>query len=361
MININAYCFGYLGVQKHGRNFIQALSRYDDIALFPYDLIPLLEEISPFFQQCLINAQNCNIDRNIGIGIGVMNRMPFIVGRKKIAFTVWETSKIPTRELEYLSQVDEIWIPSTWGKENLEQNGIPSKQIKVVPEGVDPHVYKPIFMESQKGPRVIFRFLCIGKWEKRKGIDVLLKAYSNEFKPEEPVELIIHCHNPNIPHLSYLIRHSIAAMKLPDHPPIKYSPPVDESTLVKLYNSCDAFVLPTRAEGWGLTILEAMACGKPVIITNYGAHLDFANDKNSYLIDVKEMVRVYDPHSSFEPTLEYGEWAEPDQAHLQWLLRYVFQNQQKSGEIGQQARIDVVNQWTWKHSSAKAWKLLQRF
>jgi len=357
MINISAFCFGNLGVQKHGYNFIKALGKYDNIALFPWDRVPPVYRIPPFLKYCLRNARKETIEHNIGIGIGVMNRMPLIIGSKKIAFTVWETSKIPIPELEHLKHADEIWIPSTWGKTLLEQNGIHPDRVNVVPEGVDTQLYKPRPLKGRAASNDRFRFLCVGKWEKRKGIDVLLKAYGKAFKVEDPVELVLHCFNPQTPRLD--IRAAIAKIALPPHPHIRYSSPVNEMDMVDLYNSCDAFVLPSRAEGWGLPVIEAMACAKPVIVTNHSAYLDFVNSSNGYLVDVKTMVKVKDP-GCFGSDLDYGEWAEPDEEHLQWVLRYVFEHQQEASAIGRIAREDIAKSWTWDHAAARAQQYLKR-
>ena len=57
-----------------------------------------------------------------------------------------------------------------------------------------------------------------------------------------------------------------------------------------LYRSADCFVLPTRGEGWGMPILEAMACGLPVIATHWSSQVDFMNSRNSLPLDVESLV-----------------------------------------------------------------------
>jgi glycosyltransferase involved in cell wall biosynthesis len=53
-----------------------------------------------------------------------------------------------------------------------------------------------------------------------------------------------------------------------------------------LYSLADAFVLPTRGEGWGIPVAEAMAMGLPVIVTNYSGPTEYANEENAYLLPV---------------------------------------------------------------------------
>jgi glycosyltransferase involved in cell wall biosynthesis len=48
-----------------------------------------------------------------------------------------------------------------------------------------------------------------------------------------------------------------------------------EAQLADLYRACDVFVLPTRAEGWGLPLIEAVAAGLPIITTMHSGHTEF--------------------------------------------------------------------------------------
>jgi glycosyltransferase involved in cell wall biosynthesis len=60
--------------------------------------------------------------------------------------------------------------------------------------------------------------------------------------------------------------------------------------LLLFYRSCDAFVLPTHAEGWGLPTHEAMAMGLPVVTTNWGGSTEFLNPENALLLDVVDLI-----------------------------------------------------------------------
>lgn len=60
--------------------------------------------------------------------------------------------------------------------------------------------------------------------------------------------------------------------------------------MVMFYQSCDAFVLPTHAEGWGLPTHEAMAMGLPVVTTNWGGTTEFVTSDNALLLDVIDLI-----------------------------------------------------------------------
>jgi glycosyltransferase involved in cell wall biosynthesis len=62
--------------------------------------------------------------------------------------------------------------------------------------------------------------------------------------------------------------------------------------MVMFYQSCDAFVLPTHAEGWGLPTHEAMAMGLPVVTTNWGGSTEFVTSENGLLLDVIDLIET---------------------------------------------------------------------
>jgi glycosyltransferase involved in cell wall biosynthesis len=63
-----------------------------------------------------------------------------------------------------------------------------------------------------------------------------------------------------------------------------------EIELIRVYNACDIFLFPTRLEGFGLSVAEAMACGKPVVSTNGSSIPELVLDgKGGYLCDIDDI------------------------------------------------------------------------
>jgi len=62
------------------------------------------------------------------------------------------------------------------------------------------------------------------------------------------------------------------------NPDLQIGRGVDERTLAAIYNSIDIFTLPTRGEGFGLPVLEAMSCGRPIVVTDYSAHPEWCRE-----------------------------------------------------------------------------------
>jgi glycosyltransferase involved in cell wall biosynthesis len=265
-------------------------------------------------------------------------------GHPRIFYTVSDSSRIPRAVADFLARADQVWVPSAWGRGILAQSGVDPGNIRVVPEGVDCTRFGPPEHET---PRSLFRFLSIGKWEERKGIVDLVRTFCRAFRPHDPVELVLHAHNPYVPGLD--LRGSLAEVLAgAKSAPIRISDPLPLEGLISLMQTSDAFVLPTRGEGWGLPILEAMACGLPCIVTNYGGHLTFANESSCFLIDVDRMVPVEDP--TWTRALDWGEWAQPDLDHLAHLMRHLVEHRDQARAVGRAARCAAL-QWSWDNAA----------
>jgi glycosyltransferase involved in cell wall biosynthesis len=291
-----------------------------------------------------------------GVGLGPIEFMTSVAGSRRVAYVVWETTVMPRDKVKILQTLDEVWTASSWGRRLLIENGLEANRVGVVPEGVDVERFRPgVDVCGVRGP---FRFLFVGKWEVRKGVELLVNAYCEEFRPEEPVELVLHGWNPYVPgfNLEKHIRRATGGRRTPR---ITASRPVSEDALVKLYNSCDAFVLPTRAEGWGLPITEAMSCGLPVIVTDYSAPSDYLDDGVAYLIPVEKFVPVRDPYF-FPSGPALGVWAQPDADALRRLMRHVYENPDEARAKGRRARAEVSALWTWDHAATAARRLLSQ-
>src|SRR5262249_49649540 len=131
-----------------------------------------------------------------------------------------------------------------------------------------------------------YKFLFVGGTIGRKGADILLDAYDRAFTARDKVTLIIKDFAANTFYANQGAQALIRALQAkPNAPDIVYlTDDMTEAEIASLYAACDCLVHPYRGEGYGLPIAEAMACGKPTILTNYGAALDFADDSNAYLI-----------------------------------------------------------------------------
>lgn len=162
-----------------------------------------------------------------------------------------------------------------------------------------------------------FRFLHISSCFPRKGVDVMLEAYGKAFTIEDDVTLVIKTF-PN-PHnnIHELIENLRANSK--DYPDvITIESDLSNEQIKSLYNQCHALVAPSRAEGFGLPMAEAMLCELPVITTNWSGQTEFCTSKTSWLIDYD--FQKAETHFS----LYSSAWANPKADHLTLLMKEVY-------------------------------------
>lgn len=276
-----------------------------------------------------------------------------------IGLTMFECNRLPSDWKDKCNQMDEIWIPSKFSYKSFMDSGVDPHKLKVMPLGVDTDIYRHGAPPLQIDGKRSFAFLTMSSsgWDARKGYDVLLRAFVEEFREEEDVCLIIKIRassqeevlqqqnnvNQMVNQICGKKRESIIFVStLEDW---------NEEKIAQLYNSVNCYVLPTRGEGWNMTVMEAMAVGLPVITTNWSAHLDFINDLNGYLIDVKEFQKLHAWNTELL-------WAEPNKDHLRSLMRHVYTNQNEAVMKGQLAKETVVNNYTWSKSAER---MMNRF
>ena len=111
---------------------------------------------------------------------------------------MFETDKLPDGWSQRINYMDEVWVPTEEARRIFTHGGVDPQKIKVLGEAVDTSFYRPHTIESiqsssalQGVPEGLFIFLFVGKFEARKGIDILLRAYFDEFSKEDSVLLVI--------------------------------------------------------------------------------------------------------------------------------------------------------------------------
>ncbi len=333
-----------------------------------------------------------------------------------IGFCVWEGDRIPTYWLEYLmdERVDQIWVPSQHTRDaiintlklqyypNFDENEPGTTifssgvrvydgewdwdKIKIVPHGFDPKVFyrqrkknvnlslgkrletRSKSVEANNKQRRTtedtdnhadsspFVFMCNKGWrggmEDRGGVQFLLKAFANEFKKNENVELLLKLNPAYIS--PQIARLKMDELKLPKNS-AKIKVACVNATpeqIAQLYNSADCYVCPTRAEAFDLGTAEAMACGLPVITTNYGGQIEHMNKYCADFVDYT--LKNVKGDIQYEG-IKQGVISIPK---LQKSLRETLIRGIKTRKKGAYAQKHIKS-WTWDHSAQIAMKNLK--
>jgi glycosyltransferase involved in cell wall biosynthesis len=271
----------------------------------------------------------------------------------------WEFGGLPADWIAPMrDQVDEIWVYTSWLRDCYIKSGIPADKVHLVPLGVDTALYRPEGETFPLKTNKRFKFLFLGGAISRKGIDILLDTYLATFTAADDVCLIIKTNGANSHYRGSSLDAQIKQLASnPKAPAIEFiDQDLSDAEIAALYRSCHALAHPYRGEGFGMPIVEAMASGLPVIVTGYGACLDFCDEETAFLIPATEV-----PFSAPDlPPSSIGYWwAEPDRAELGRILRHVVANPDAARTLGQKARQRIVERWQWHHASAVALTRIQ--
>jgi glycosyltransferase involved in cell wall biosynthesis len=151
--------------------------------------------------------------------------------------------------------------------------GVPAEKVTVVSPGVDLDLYRPVPMKPMDTDTV--RLLFVGGDLVRKGGDLLLRCL-DEYRAKRQAG------GPQVE--LHLVTRDTPPSPLPDGVHLHQGLTNNSPELIRLYQSCDIFVLPTRADCYSLVALEAMACGLPVIISRLGGIPDIVTAETGRLI-----------------------------------------------------------------------------
>ncbi|MBW3534812.1 MAG: glycosyltransferase family 4 protein [Gemmatimonadetes bacterium] len=151
---------------------------------------------------------------------------------------------------------------SRFAASHLLRWGVPGERVEVIPPGVPTPADAPR-LRRERGGRGPLTFLLVGRHPERKGADLVLQAFRS-LRRRHDVRLVL-CGDPAYGDL--------------DEPGVETHPWIDRERLLhEIFPAADVFLLPSRAEGYGLALVEAMAYGIPGVATLQGAFPEILDD-----------------------------------------------------------------------------------
>jgi len=262
--------------------------------------------------------------------------------------TMFETDGLPESWVASLLRADEVWVPSDANRTSFAMAGVPTDRIRVIPEPLDPDRFDPETTAPDphvRGNGRAFVFLSVFDWSLRKGPDVLIRAFAEEFGPGE-AELVLKVHSSlgaSAESQEQSVREIVArARGCRSGPTVRFlrtfrSP----KTMPSLYAGADAFVLATRGEGWGRPIHEAMASALPVIATRAGATETLVGPPGVAYPVTATPTPIPDEAIAEAPAYRGQSWWEPSLPSLRSRMREVFEDRAGSRATGARGREHV--------------------
>jgi len=225
---------------------------------------------------------------------------------------------------KFYGLVDYYFPSSEFSAEVFYINDIPPEKIFVIPHGIDTKVFNPNIPKIKLKTKKKFKFVSVVAPHYRKNIPLMLDAYCRAFTAKDDVCLVLK---------TKMYKHGDGMYHMQNNPKgrkafeiivgdvfrelyKKYGKNMPEIELLNghvenvasIYNACDCHITTTGSEGFGMPLLESMACGLLSVAPRYSGQLDFMNDDNSLLIDCHmRKAKQFEQYWTFNPKSKIGE------------------------------------------------------
>lgn len=212
---------------------------------------------------------------------------------KYFAMPIFELDTFTDLEKAHLNIPDGLVVCSKWAQNIIKDQT--NRSAIVVPLGIDPVIFNALDkLDQYDNEKPDYNFFTIGKLEYRKGHDFIVECFNKAFNKDDNVKLNLMIHNPFlsediVSNWFSAFKNTKLGQKINFYNPVRTHNEIAE--FIK-FNDCGLFL--SRAEGWNLELLESMACGVPVIATNFSAHTEYCNNKNSFLVEIDKTELAYD-------------------------------------------------------------------
>ena len=248
-------------------------------------------------------------------------------------FTMFEGTKLHEMYAEKIQKADFILTPSSWVKSVFAPH-FPEDKIWVVNHGVEEDFR---FVSRKRNPKK-FRYLWVGAPNPRKGYQEIVYIWGKLGLANNP-EIELYIKTTRVPNVKIEKRGNV----------ILDSRIATKEEMVKIYQDAHCFVWPTRGEGFGLPLAEAMATGLPCIATGFSGVLDFFDDTVGYPVgyELREMPMT----SPIYGDMGMVEAAMPDVGDLVNKMVLVKTNYKKALEKGFKASSRIKHHFTWENSA----------
>ena len=255
-------------------------------------------------------------------------------GRHHVWFTMYELDPPPPEFGVASRRADAIVVPSAYCAKLFRPFFDPSKPIVVSPLGFDPGVWREPARPRFPLRGEPFTFLYVGDRNDRKGWHILMEAWAEAFD--------------NVGHARLVMKLSTTGtdrVRIARHNTVVDGRDLPIADLRSLYDKAHAFVFPSLGEGWGLTALEAAACGLPIVATDSGGVMEFLDPRQTWMVPA----RRHPLRTDVTWGVSYGKRCSATDLALR--MRDVVQNYGCALKMARRQAAAVRGRFTWAHAA----------
>jgi len=260
---------------------------------------------------------------------------PFLIERfepdeNTAVFTMWETDHLRSADVQVLNRTGLVIVPSQWGADCFRRSGV-TVPIAVVPLGYDPLVY---YADGSFPTVCTFGTagaLTAGGF--RKNATHVIDLFRRAFPTDPDVRLRVKI-TPTSPAIDTFDDPRIDVIRTT----------LSNTELAKWYRSLTVFINGSMGEGFGLHLIEAMACGRPLISSAYSGPTAYFDDSVGYVVGHRAVPVQSEIYS--------GHWAEPNDDEIIRQMRRVYADAEEARRLGDRSATRASG-FTWKAAGRK--------
>lgn len=339
-VNVVGYLRSETGVGEAARTLVRALrraghpvactsvhspdgARQDDHSLGPLDDAPV-HDISLF---CVNASEVPSVRHELGPA--------FFSTRHNVGMWFWELERFPAGE-PALGAFQEIWTASRFVQRAISDvAAVPVVNVRL-PVTPPPASANPRAQFGLPDDRriVLFVFDALSVVERKNPL-ALVDAYERAFgRRSQTALLVVKASRLDLfPDARADVREAVSSVG-----GVLIDRYLDRAGLAALFHACDVYVSLHRSEGFGLTLAEAMAIGKPVVATAYSGNLDFMTASNSLLVR-HGLTRVGEGQGPYPAS---SVWADPDVDHAAECLARLVEDRPAAATLGRRGASDIA-------------------